>query len=309
MIRAREIDVLVNLNGYYGRFRQGVFAQRPAPIQVNYLGFPGTLGADYIDYLIADAHVIPHGEDEHYVERIVRLPDSYQANDSTRSIVASTPTRPEVGLPEAGFVFCCFNNNYKITPDVFDVWMRLLRQVEKSVLWLFEDNADAAHNLRREAERRGVASSRIVFAPRWPPEEHLARHRLADLFVDTLPYNAHTTASDALWAGLPLVTVRGTTFAGRVASSLLDAAGLPELVTGSMDQYEALALDLATNPDRLAAFRDRLVANRDRCTLFDAGRFRRHIESAYEMMWQRFARGESPSAFDVAPLYATGAGK
>jgi protein O-GlcNAc transferase len=302
LIRAREIDVLVNLNGYFGRLRQGVFAHRPAPIQVNYLGFPGTLGADYIDYLIADAQVIPPDEDEHYVECIVRLPDSYQANDSTRSIAASTPTRARVGLPETGFVFCCFNNNYKITPEVFDVWMRLLRHVGDAVLWLFEDNADAARNLRREAERRGVASERIVFAPRLPPDQHLARHRLADLFVDTLPYNAHTTASDALWAGLPLVTVRGTTFAGRVAGSLLHAVGLPELVTASLDDYEALAHDLATNRARLAEFRDRLVAKRDRCTLFDAERFRRHIEAAYETMWQRFARGHSPVAFDVPPL-------
>jgi predicted O-linked N-acetylglucosamine transferase (SPINDLY family) len=299
MIRAREIDILVNLNGYFGRLRQGVFAHRPAPIQVNYLGFPGTLGADYIDYLIADTRVIPPAEDEHYVERIVRLPDSYQANDSTRTIATRTPARAEAGLPDTGFVFCCFNNNYKITPEVFDVWMRLLGAVQGSVLWLFEDNAAAARNLRREAERRGVASSRIVFASRLPPDEHLARHRLADLFVDTLPYNAHTTASDALWAGLPVITVSGTTFAGRVAGSLLHAAGLPELVTGSLADYERLALELATTPGPLAALRERLAANRDRCALFNADRFRWHIESAYETMWQRSSRGESPAAFCV----------
>ncbi len=308
MIRSREIDILVNLNGYFGRLRQGVFAHRSAPIQVNYLGFPGTLGADYIDYLIADAHVIPRTEDAHYVERIVRLPDSYQANDSTRSIAARVPTRAEAGLPDAGFVFCCFNNNYKITPEVFDVWMRLLRTVEGSVLWLFEDNADAARNLRSEGERRGVAGNRIVFAPRLPPDEHLARHRLADLFVDTLPYNAHTTASDALWAGLPLITVSGTTFAGRVAGSLLRAVGLPELITTSLAHYEALALELASKRDRLAEFRDRLAANRRSCALFDTERFRRHLESAYETMWQRFVRGESPAAFDVAALDGTGKG-
>ncbi len=308
MIRAREVDILVNLNGYFGRLRQGVFARRPAPVQVNYLGFPGTLGADYIDYLIADAHLIPPGEDGHYVERIVRLPDSYQANDSTREIAARTPTRAQAGLPHAGFVFCCFNNNYKITPEVFDVWMRLLLGVEGSVLWLFEDNADAVRNLRREAERRGVAAHRIVFAPRLPPDEHLARHRLADLFVDTLPYNAHTTASDALWAGLPLVTVTGMTFAGRVATSLLRAAGLPELVNTSLADYEALALELAVSPDRLARLRERLAANRDRCALFSAERFCRHIESAYQTMWQRLRRGDAPAAFDVASGDATASG-
>ena len=299
LVRSREIDILVNLNGYFGRHRQGVFAQRAAPIQVNHLGFPGTLGADYVDYLIADAVVIPPGEEHHYTERIVRLPDSYQANDPSRAIAARAQTRVEAGLPEAGFVFCCFNNNYKVTPGVFDVWMRLLRHVEGSVLWLFEDNADAARNLRIEAQRRGIQASRLVFAKRLPPDEHLARHRLADLFVDTLPYNAHTTASDALWAGLPLVTVRGTTFPGRVATSLLLAADLPELVTDDLTQYEALAFDLATNPVRLAAVRERLAANRDRCALFDADRFRRHIESAYATMWRRHVEGLPPASFDV----------
>ncbi len=305
MIREREIDILVNLNGYFGRLRQGVFALRPAPIQVNYLGFPGTLGAGYIDYLIADACVIPHGEDRHYVERIVRLPDSYQANDSRRAIAGETPSRAQAVLPESGFVFCCFNNNYKITPAVFDVWMRLLRAVEGSVLWLFADNADATSNLKREVGRRGVAPDRIVFAPRLPPDQHLARHRLADLFVDTLPYNAHTTASDSLWAGLPVVTVGGTTFPGRVAASLLCAAGLPELVTADLDEYEALALQLATSPDRLAQLRERLAANRDHCALFDTQRFCRHIEFAYESMWQRQSRGEAPAAFDVPRLVGT----
>ena len=274
----------------------------PAPVQVNYLGFPGTLGTDYIDYLIADAHVIPPGEEPFYAERVVRLPDCYQANDRRRPIAAATPARAEAGLPETGFVFCCFNNNYKIVPAVFALWMRLLTRVEGSVLWLFEDNPAAARNLRREAARHGVAPERLVFAPRLPPDAHLARHRLADLFVDTLPYNAHTTASDALWAGLPVLTCTGTAFPGRVAGSLLRAAGLPELVTASLAEYEALALRLATTPSLLAGYRARLAAQRASCPLFDTDRFRRHIEAAYVEMVARQRRGEAPAAFAVAPI-------
>ena len=301
IVRAREIDILVNLNGYFGRFRQGLFARRPAPVQVNFLGFPGTLGCDYYDYLIADAHVIPARDDRHYTERIVRLPDTYQPNDTTREIPAIGPTRAAVGLPDAAFVFCCFNNNYKITPAVFSVWMDLLREVQGSALWLLEDNADAARNLRRECERAGVDACRLIFASRVAPDEHLARHRLADLFVDTLPYTAHTTASDALWAGLPLLTVYGTTFPGRVAASLLHAAGLPELVTRDLDHYKATALSLARDPTRLGAARDRLEANRLSCALFDSDRFRRNLEAAYVTMYQRHQHGELPAAFDVEP--------
>ena len=229
-IRARRVDILVDLNGYFGRARQGIFALRPCPIQVNYLGFPGTIGVDYVDYIIADPIVIPPEHRPFYTEKVVHLPETYQVNDRKRRIAERTPTRGEVGLPEAGFVFCCFNNNYKITPTVFDVWMRLLGQVAGSVLWLLEDNPTAARNLRREAQARGIAPERLVFAPRVRLDEHLARHRLADLFLDTLPCNAHTTASDALWAGLPILTALGSAFPGRVAASLLYAAGLPELV-------------------------------------------------------------------------------
>jgi len=301
-IRARRIDILVNLNGYFGRDRQGVFSRRPCPVQVNYLGFPGTLGADYIDYIVADRHVIPPGHDAFYVERVVRLPDTYQVNDSKRRIAERTPSRTEADLPDAGFVFCCFNNHYKITPDIFDVWMRLLGRVEGSVMWILEGNAAAMRNLRSEAQKRGVASERLVFAPFRDLAEHLARHRLADLFLDTLPYNAHTTASDALWAGLPLVTCSGSTFPGRVAASLLEAAGLPELITHSRDDYEALALRLATTPVELAAVRAKLARNRTSCPLFDTERFRRHIESAYVTMWARYQRGEPPAAFSVEPI-------
>jgi predicted O-linked N-acetylglucosamine transferase (SPINDLY family) len=301
-IRDRKIDLLINLNGYFGRERQRVFSFRPCPIQVSYLGFPGTLGAPYIDYILADPQVIPESHHAFYTEKVVRLPDTYQVNDRKRVIAQRVPTRAELGLPAAGFVFCCFNNNYKITPRTFDIWMRLLSGVPGSVLWLLEGNAAAVRNLRQEAQRRGVNPERLVFAPRMNLPEHLARHRQADLFVDTLPCNAHTTASDALWAGLPLLTCTGGTFAGRVSASLLHAAGLPELVTDSLDAYEARARELATAAGELAAIRARLERNRSTCPLFDTERFRRHIESAYITMWERWQRGMPPASFAVAPL-------
>lgn len=302
MIRERKIDILVNLNGYFGRERQGVFRHRPSPVQVNYLGFPGTLGVDYMDYILADRHVIPPEEQAFYSEQVVYLPDTYQVNDSRRHIAEQTPTRAEASLPEASFVFCCFNNSYKITPEVFEVWTRLLKKVERSVLWLLVDNASAAGNLKREAERRGIGADRLVFAARMQPDAHLARHKLADLFLDTLPYNAHTTASDALWAGLPVLTCRGSTFPGRVAASLLNAIGLPELVTHNLADYEALALKLATTPETLSGIRAKLAGNRTVCPLFDTDRFRRHLESAYITMWERAQRGEAPSGFSVQPI-------
>ena len=298
-IRHRKIDILVNLNGYFGRERQRVFSFRPCPVQVNYLGYPGTLGASYIDYILADDWVIPPGHDAFYAEKVVRLPDTYQVNDRRRAIAERTPARTELGLPEAGFVFCCFNNNFKITPSVFDIWMRLLNDVPDSVLWLLEGNAAAARNLRQEALCRGIAPERLVFAPRMNLPDHLARHRQADLFLDTLPCNAHTTASDALWAGLPLLTCLGGTFAGRVAASVLHAAGLPELVADSLDDYQARAQELALAPGKLAGLRARLVENRFTCPLFDTERFRRHIEAAYITMWERCRRGEPPASFTV----------
>jgi protein O-GlcNAc transferase len=301
-IRQREIDVLVDLSGYFGLERTGVFALRPAPVQVNYLGFPGTLGADYIDYIIADKTVIPPEEAAFYTEKVAWLPDCYQANDTKRHIADRAPTRRDEGLPEHGFVFCCFNNTYKITPDVFDVWMRLLGRVEGSVLWLLKHTELTPPNLRREAERRGIAPERLVFATGIPLEEHLARHRLADLFVDTLPYNAHTTGNDALWAGLPLVTCEGSTFPGRVAASLLRAAGVPELITGSLPEYEAMALTLAESPELLASLKAKLAENRDTCPLFNAERYARHIEAAYIGMWERAQRGEAPESFAVEPI-------
>jgi predicted O-linked N-acetylglucosamine transferase (SPINDLY family) len=280
----------------------GVFSRKPAPVQVNYLGFPGTLGADYIDYIIADARVIPPEDKPFYVEKVVYLPDTYQVNDSKRPIAARAPTRAEAGLPPTGFVFCCFNSTYKIVPDVFDVWMRLLDRIDGSVMWLFETNAQAAQNLRLEAARRGIAPERVVFAPLIALPDHLARHRLADLFLDTLPYNAHTTASDALWAGLPVLTCLGSTFPGRVAGSLLDAIGMPELVTRSLQEYEAMALKLAGDPDFLASLKAKLARNRNSCPLFDTARFARHIEAAYAAMWDRYRRGERPESFSVEPI-------
>jgi predicted O-linked N-acetylglucosamine transferase (SPINDLY family) len=299
LIEAQDIDILVNLNGYFGKERTGVFALRPAPLQVNYLGFPGTLGTPTMDYILADRIVIPDEERRYYAEQVVWLPHSYQVNDDKRRIAQDRPTRAGEGLPEAGLVFCNFNQGYKLTPETFARWMRLLRQVEGSVLWLMAGNGAFAGNLRREAERHGVAGDRLVFGERRPLEEHLARLPLADLFLDSLPYNAHTTASDALWAGVPLLTRRGQTFAGRVAASLLTAVGLPELITEDWDAYEALALRLAREPGLLGGFRDRLKQNRASYPLFDTDRSRRHIEAAYRQMWEIAERGEAPRHFSV----------
>ncbi len=298
-VRAAGIDILVNLNGYFGEARMGVFAWRPAPVQVNYLGFPGTLGAPYMDYIIADRVVIPQGEDQFYDEKVVALPASYQVNDDRGRPFAAKPSRAEAGLPEKGFVFCNFNNAYKLTPQTFDGWMRILNRVEDSVLWLLDSAAPYAENLRREATARGIAPERLVFAPELPTDAHLARLALADLFLDGLPYNAHTTGSDALWAGVPLVTLRGAAFAGRVAASLLTAAGLPELITETQADFEALAVRLATDAKALEKVKDRLAKNKTTCALFDTDLFRKHIEVAYSRMWQAWLAGEKPAAFTV----------
>lgn len=302
MLKELEVDIAIDLKGYTRDFRIGILARRPAPIQISYLGYPGTTGADFIDYIIADPIVLPLADQQYYTERIVQLPDTYQVNDSTRRIGDQAISRHDAGLPESGFVFCCFNSNYKIKPPVFESWMRLLRKVDGSVLWLLGESPSAERNLRREAAERGVDPARLVFAGRVPLDQHLARHRLADLFLDTLPCNAHTTASDALWAGLPLVTVEGETFAGRVAASLLKAVGLPELVTRSLGEYEALALRLAQDSDLLRSFRARLERNRKTCSLFDTDRFRRHIEAAYTIMWEIWQSGEGPRSFSVPSL-------
>jgi predicted O-linked N-acetylglucosamine transferase (SPINDLY family) len=299
-IRDRGIDILVNLNGYFGDQRNGVFARRAAPIQVNYLGFPGTLGAGFMDYIIADQQVLPAEHRQFYSEKVAWLPDCYQANDDRREISPRIFTRDEVGLPAQGYVFCCFNNAYKIMPQVFDSWMRVLAAVDGSVLWLLDDSAAAVANLRREASIRGVDPQRLIFAPRLPPAEHLARHRCADLFLDTLPYNAHTTASDALWAGLPLLTCRGETFAGRVASSLLHQLDLAELIATSQDDYERLAVALAQDSARLAHIRAKLAANRLTTPAFDTRRLTRNLEAAYRDMVDRQRAGLAPNHIAVA---------
>ena len=300
--RRLGIDIAVDLNGFSRGGRPGVFVQRAAPVQVAYLGYAGTTGAAGIDYVLADAVVIGPADAAHYPEKIVRLPGSYQVNDDRRAPAPPPPGRAQAGLPEEGFVFCCFNNPVKITPDVFDVWMRLLARCEGSVLWLFEGHAGtASRRLKAEAARRGVDGGRLVFAPfTAAPPAHLARLQLADLFVDTLHYNAHGTASDALWAGVPVLTCQGATFAGRVGASLLKAVGLPELVTQSAAEYEALALALAADRPRLAALRTRLAANRRTQPLFDTGRTTRHVEAAYLAMWARYAAGLAPEHIDLS---------
>ena len=293
---SREIgvDMAIDLKGLTQDARLGIFSYKAAPIQVSYLGYPGTLGVDYIDYLIADKTLIPKNSQQHYSEKIVYLPNSYQVNDRKRVIASRQFIKQELGLPQEAFVFCCFNNNYKITPDVFDSWVRILKVVDTSVLWLLEDNPTAAMNLQKEAALRGLDPARLVFAKRMDLPEHLARHKVADLFLDTHPCNAHTTASDALWAGLPVLTCMGESFASRVAASLLCAIGLPELVTETHAGYEALAIELATNPTKLRGIKDELERNRLTTPLFDIALFVEHIEAAYTKMYARYQSNLPP---------------
>ena len=292
--RELGIDIAVDLKGLTHGTRLGIFSYNAAPIQVSYLGYPGTLGADYIDYLIADKILIPQESQKEYSEKIVYLPNSYQVNDRQKVIASTQFTKQELGLPQEDFVYCCFNNNYKITPDVFDSWVRILKAVDASVLWLLEDNPATAINLQKEAARRGIDPSRLVFAKRMDLPEHLARHKAADLFLDTLPYNAHTTASDALWAGLPVLTCMGESFASRVAASLLNAIGLPELATQTQEEYETLAIELATNPVKLKAIKVKLERNRLTTPLFDTQLFTKHLEASYTKMYERYQADVEP---------------
>lgn len=294
LARDQRIDIAIDLKGYTGESRLGIFACGVAPIQISFLGYPGSIGADFIDYIVADAVVIPESKRQCYAEKLICLPHSYQVNDAGRPIADHIPGRAALGLPRDAFVFCCFNNNYKITAREFDIWMRLLSKVEGSVLWLLRDNDWAMANLRRQAEQRGIDRQRLVFAERMPTSEHLGRHRHADLFLDTFNCNAHTTASDALWAGLPVVTKAGDGFAARVAASLLHAVGLPELVTDNVEAYERLALDLARDPDRLAAIKATLDRNRLGSPLFDTGLFTRTLEHGYELAFARHRQGLPP---------------
>ncbi len=299
MLREMEIDIAVDLKGYTGGARPGILNFRPAPVQVHYLGYPGTMGTDCIDYLIADPVVVPEEHRPFYSEQIAYLPDTYQSNDSKRRIAARVFDRAEAGLPGRGFVFCCFNGSQKILPDIFRIWMSILGKVEGSVLWLLEEHPSASVNLRREAQSFGIAPERLVFAKRVSLEDHLARLKLADLVLDTLPYCAHTTASDALWAGVPVLTRLGTTFAGRVGASLLHAIGATELITHSASEYEKRACELAHDAPLLAGIRTKLARNREAMPLFDTARITRNLEAAYVEMWNRHRRGERPASFAI----------
>ncbi len=302
LMRELEIDIAVDLMGHTRNGRPGIFARRPAPVQVSYLGYLGTMGAGCIDYVIADAVALPFDQQNYYSEQIVHLPDCFLVNDDRLAIAPITPTRDEVGLPDGGFVFCSFNNSYKLAPSIFRLWMRLLHAVDGSVLWLAEANPEMAVNLRREAQSCGIDPGRIVFASHVPLAEHMARQRLADLFLDTTPYNAGATAAAALWSGVPLLTVLGSTFVGRMAASMLQAVGVPELVSGSLADYEARALKIATDQAYCASLRQRLSRNRETFPLFNTARFARQIENVYGTMWQRYRDGLRPASFAVEAI-------
>ena len=299
LARQDEIDIAIDLKGHTQNNRSGIFAYRAAPIQINYLGYPGTMGANFIDYLIADSTIIPEEYKNYYSEEIIYMPHSYQPTNNNRLISQKEMTRSGMGLPEDSFVFCCFNNSYKITSVEFDIWMNLLKQVEGSVLWLLKTNKWAQANLRKEAENRGVNQDRIIFAGKLPQAEHLARQKLADLFIDTFNVNAHTTASDALWGGLPVVTKTGKGFAARVAASLLNAIDLPELVTENKKDYESLILELAHNREKLKEIKDKLIINRMSKPLFDSEMYTKHLENGYQQIYQNFIDGNKPKTINI----------
>ncbi|MBT8615308.1 tetratricopeptide repeat protein [Polynucleobacter paneuropaeus] len=295
LAREYELDIAVDLGGYTDHARTGIFANRAAPIQVNYLVYPGTLGASYMDYIVADPVLIPEQSQKFFTEKVAYLPDTYQPNDRQRQIASKQFARSELGLPEQGFIFCCFNNNFKINPNVFDSWTRILAQVPRSVLWLRGGNQAAQENLIKEASKRGITADHLIFAARIDDHsEYLASYTLADMFLDTYPYNAHTTASDALWAGLPVLTLMGESFAARVAARLLNAIDLPELITHSQAEYESLAVELATHPEKLLQIKRKLQDNRLTKPLFDTPRYTKNIEAAYTQMYGRYQAGLPP---------------
>jgi protein O-GlcNAc transferase len=302
LVRSLEIDIAVDLMGFTKNNRLSVFARRPAPIQVNYLGYIGTMGADFIDYVIADAIALPFDQQPFFAEKIVHLPGCFLVTDDKQEFAEHAPSREEAGLPPDGFVFCSFNNSYKITKPVFEAWMRLLAAVPESVLWLAQTNSETTLNLHREAQRRGIMPERVVFAPRVPLPRHLARQQLAGLFLDTTPYNAGATGAAALWSGVPLLTMVGQTFVGRMAASMLHAVGLPELVTHNLEDYEAAALKLARDESFLAGIRHKLRDNLRGAPLFDTDRFRRHLEQAYTAMIDIQRSGKSPDSFSVETM-------
>lgn len=300
LVKSDELDIAVDLKGFTGDSRSRLFSDRLAPVQISYLGFPGTLGSSAFDYLIGDHVTCPAGSERYYEEHLIRMPHSYQVNDNTRKLSSQQFTRKDCGLPQDGFVFCSFNNSYKITPREFDIWMRLLAQVDGSVLWLLDTSETSKANLRREAQARGIDAERLIFAPRAAQPEHLARHQVADLFLDTFVVNAHTTASDALWAGLPVLTLPGRQFAARVGASLLQAVGMPELIATSEADYEARALNLAQDLDALAKLRGKLHRNRQTAPLFDTKGFTRDLEQAFDMSFEHHLRGRAPVHLNVS---------
>jgi protein O-GlcNAc transferase len=303
LLREEEVDIAVDLMGPTQNARPGILSYRPAPIQMTYLGYAGSSGAPYIDYILADRIVIPEIEQQLFREKVIYLPETFMASDSRRAISTAAPSRADEGLPDTGFVFCAFANSYKTSPFIFDVWMQLLNEVEGSVLWLSSNHLSGQDNLRREAQSRGIAPDRLVFARRVVlNEDHLARHRLADLFLDTLPLGAHSTVCDALWTGTPVLTCAGNTFGGRVAASLLSALGLQELVTGSVSEYKTSALRLARDPQLLEAVRTKIASHRSVFPLFNTQRFTSHIEAGYIAAWELYQRGGQPTQLSVSPL-------
>jgi predicted O-linked N-acetylglucosamine transferase (SPINDLY family) len=298
--RQDEIDIAVDLNGFTQYARTGIFAYRAAPIQINYLGYPGTMGSNFMDYIVADKFLIPGEKLKYFNEKPLYLPNTYMPTDDSRELSQKPMNRSDMGLPDDAFVFCCFNNNYKISPTEFDIWMRSLTKVENSVLWLRNSNQISNINMKNEAQKRNVDPSRLVFADKVPMDEHLARHRLADLFVDTFAFNAHTTATEALWAGLPVVTKMGQGFSARVAGSLLNAVGLPELVTETEKDYEALILELATNSKKLAEIKDKLATNRLTQPLFNTELYTKHLEQGYQEAYQNYFDGKMPQTIIVS---------
>jgi predicted O-linked N-acetylglucosamine transferase (SPINDLY family) len=299
--REHEIDIAIDLGGHTHDSRPRLFAERAAPIQINYLGYPGTWANDCMDYFIGDTGTIPVESRAYFSEKIIYLPYSFQVNPSHRPTASDKRSRQDLGLPNESFVFCCFNNSWKITPKVFEEWMQILQQVPDSVLWLYADNLACEENLKSEAAKHGVSVERIFFAKRVQRDVYLAQFQHADLFLDTLPYNAGTTASDALWAGVPVLTQIGKSFAGRMAASLLTTIGVPELITHGKEEYCSLAVELASNPERLATIKTKLTQNRMSAPLFNTELFARHIESAYKAAYSRYHAGLPPDHIYVKP--------
>ena len=299
LARSLEIDIAIDMKGFTGMNRQRIFAMSAAPIQISYLGYPGTMATSYIDYLIADHTLIPKEKQKHYSEKIIYMPNSYQPNLSKNFTFKSLISRKEMELPETGFVFCCFNNQSKITPTIFAGWMNILKATDESVLWLFANNINARKNLKKEAIKSGINEDRLIFAQPMTNKEHLKRIQLADLFIDTFPCNAHTTTSDALKMGLPVLTCIGETFASRVAASLLNAVKLPEMITTSQDEYESLAIKLATDPKKMKHVKDKLVKNLTKSTLYDAPLYTRNLEVAYSIMYKSYQAGLNPDDIEI----------